>query len=247
MPISFSLIWDLGHFLVISFSIQATWPHQLSHNDQVNDERPPEVDKTQEEDEIKDCTNCMSDNFETTWLGHCLSNDQMDSSEPSEADKAQGKNEAGDGAEREREDHGQGRGGIHDGPACPLLTNLPGEVRNMIYCLLLISSTSIDSDNIFKAVERRKLTRMTDESDIEIFPELYPAILRICRTIYHEALPLLYRGNSFHFNSPSKVSPLFQNVFVQQQSMFICLIQYSIGSIFAILQRFLIRTLVSFV
>ncbi|KAL8871609.1 MAG: hypothetical protein Q9174_002599 [Haloplaca sp. 1 TL-2023] len=78
--------------------------------------------------------------------------------------------------------------------------SLPLEIRNMIYRELLVSGTAIKKPH--KLVWNKKSIMV---SSLHPVKDIDSAILRACRTIYDEALPVLYGKNTFEFCKPRKL------------------------------------------
>ena len=78
--------------------------------------------------------------------------------------------------------------------------SLPLEIRNMIYRELLVSATAIKKPH--KLVWNKKSIMVNSLHPVK---DIDSAILRVCRTIYDEALPVLYGKNTFEFCKPRKL------------------------------------------
>ena len=84
------------------------------------------------------------------------------------------------------------------------LFRLPGEVRVMIYTLLLVSDTATKDPLVFANMAGYH----SYESKLGNLPthglpprSLHPAVLRTCRLVRFEARPILYRRNKFIFTN----------------------------------------------
>ncbi|KAL8717685.1 MAG: hypothetical protein Q9225_005093 [Loekoesia sp. 1 TL-2023] len=76
---------------------------------------------------------------------------------------------------------------------------LPPEIKNMIYRELLVSSAPIKKPHKLVCAKRNiMLDSFQPVKDID------STILRVCRSIYDEALPVLYGQNTFEFAKPRK-------------------------------------------
>lgn len=83
---------------------------------------------------------------------------------------------------------------------CPLFTKLPLEIRHMIYGHLLVVPEAIS-----RAHELVGGVQTVLAQNYHPIPGLNAAILRTCRSIYDEALPVLYGCNEFDFRSPDNI------------------------------------------
>ena len=80
---------------------------------------------------------------------------------------------------------------------------LPPEVRAMIYRKLLISPDRIDNPAYrvgLKRIEHKMLGTYAPVAGLD------STILRVCRTVYDEALPVLYGENTFCFPGPDTMA-----------------------------------------
>ncbi|KAL8692283.1 MAG: hypothetical protein Q9218_002652 [Villophora microphyllina] len=77
---------------------------------------------------------------------------------------------------------------------------LPSEIRSMIYDELLVSAQCIKKPH--KLVCNKKSIML---DSIKPIKDIDSAILRVCRSIYYEALPVLYGNNTFEFCKPRKL------------------------------------------
>ncbi|CAF9927725.1 MAG: hypothetical protein HETSPECPRED_006658 [Heterodermia speciosa] len=78
----------------------------------------------------------------------------------------------------------------------PLFKILPTEIRHMIWAVLLVSPDPIQSPNRLLPSKTPLLS-----NDYHPIANLDAVILRTCRAIYNEALPILYGRNTFYFTS----------------------------------------------
>lgn len=86
---------------------------------------------------------------------------------------------------------------------CFLFSKLPGELRNNIYELLLVSSEIITPDQQLFGLS--KILAQTHLGGYKPAAGLDATFLQTCRAIHHEAFPILYRKNVFKFNSSLKM------------------------------------------
>lgn len=77
---------------------------------------------------------------------------------------------------------------------CVLFSKLPGELRNNIYKLLLVSDENITPERQLLGASNSFKQEFRDGKPIT---GLDVTLLRTCRAIYREALPLLYEKNVF--------------------------------------------------
>ncbi|KAL9606285.1 MAG: hypothetical protein Q9179_000560 [Wetmoreana sp. 5 TL-2023] len=77
---------------------------------------------------------------------------------------------------------------------------LPLEIKNMIYSELLVSAQPIKKPH--KLVCKKKSIMLDSTHPVK---DIDSAILSVCRTIYNEALPVLYGKNTFEFCKPRKL------------------------------------------
>ncbi|KAI4125029.1 MAG: hypothetical protein LQ338_004494 [Usnochroma carphineum] len=77
---------------------------------------------------------------------------------------------------------------------------LPLEIKHMIYRQLLVSAEPIKKPHKLVCNKR---SIMLDS--IQPVRDIDSSILRACRSIYHEALPVLYGQNTFEFAKPRKL------------------------------------------
>ncbi|MDI1486492.1 MAG: hypothetical protein OHK93_005722 [Ramalina farinacea] len=88
---------------------------------------------------------------------------------------------------------------------CPLFTAIPVEIRHLIYRELLTTPEVIDQAH--KQLGNKESAMLEHYKPI---PGIDSPILRTCRLIYIEALPILYGLNTFHFSSAQCIRH-FQN------------------------------------
>ena len=79
---------------------------------------------------------------------------------------------------------------------CVLFKNIPPEIRRMILAQLLVSPEHIASPGRLLSSKIPLLT-----NDYHPIPGLDARILRTCRAIYNEAMPILYGQNVFYFTN----------------------------------------------
>ena len=72
----------------------------------------------------------------------------------------------------------------------------------MIYDLLLVSADSINTEQANKLLGHSKSLLLSYHDPI---PNISAALLRTCRAIYEEALPILYGRNVFEFSDPDAI------------------------------------------
>lgn len=82
----------------------------------------------------------------------------------------------------------------------PCFETLPLEIKNMIYHELLVSKDPIKKPHRLVCNKR---SIMLDS--IQPVKDIDSSILRVCRSIYDEALPILYGQNTFEFAKPRKL------------------------------------------
>ncbi|KAL8659107.1 MAG: hypothetical protein Q9202_007282 [Teloschistes flavicans] len=80
------------------------------------------------------------------------------------------------------------------------LLTLPVEIRTMIYHELLVSAQCIRKPH--KLVCNKKSIML---DSIKPVRDIDSAVLRVCRSVYNEALPILYGKNTFEFCKPRKL------------------------------------------
>lgn len=78
----------------------------------------------------------------------------------------------------------------------PLFKLLPPEIRHMIWAQVLVSPDIIQSPNRLLTSKTPLLT-----NEYHPIPGLDAVVLRTCRAVYNEALPILYGRNTFFFTS----------------------------------------------
>ena len=86
---------------------------------------------------------------------------------------------------------------------CILFKILPLELRRMIYANLLITGIIENPDKILN--DKMTCFVYSEKDGRSNGLNLNVAILRTCRLIYHEALPMLYQENTFAFCSPDRM------------------------------------------
>ncbi|KAI4261190.1 MAG: hypothetical protein L6R42_003604 [Xanthoria sp. 1 TBL-2021] len=77
---------------------------------------------------------------------------------------------------------------------------LPPEIRHMIYHELLVSAAPIRKPH--KLVCNKRIIMLDKTQPVK---DIDSSILRVCRMIYTEALPVLYGRNTFEFHKPRKL------------------------------------------
>ncbi|KAI4203671.1 MAG: hypothetical protein LQ350_001672 [Teloschistes chrysophthalmus] len=80
------------------------------------------------------------------------------------------------------------------------LLTIPVEIRTMIYHELLVSAQCIKKPH--KLVCNKKSIMLDSLKPVR---DIDSAVLRVCRSIYNEALPILYGKNTFEFSKPRKL------------------------------------------
>ncbi|KAL8842643.1 MAG: hypothetical protein Q9170_000418 [Blastenia crenularia] len=87
-------------------------------------------------------------------------------------------------------------------PCSPPLSfqTLPLEIKNMIYRELLVSAKPIKKPHRLVCNERNVML-----DSVQPVKDIDGTILRVCRSIYDEALPVLYGQNTFEFAKPRKL------------------------------------------
>lgn len=94
----------------------------------------------------------------------------------------------------------------------PTLLTLPAEIRLRIYDLLLVSRFDRmvnPSWAVGKTCPTKALLRSTPALRRRM---LEPEILRACKQIYREAIPILYSGNVFNVNTPEHMLRLMAQI-----------------------------------
>lgn len=81
---------------------------------------------------------------------------------------------------------------------CVLFSKLPGELRNKIYQLLLVSDESVTPQQQLLGLS--KAMKHMHHGGYKPAAGLDATLLQTCRAIHHEALPILYGSNTFMFN-----------------------------------------------
>ncbi|KAL9138039.1 MAG: hypothetical protein Q9175_000737 [Cornicularia normoerica] len=87
-----------------------------------------------------------------------------------------------------------------DQSQCPLFSAVPVEIRHMIFHHLLTTAESIEKPH--KHLGSKETALLDNYKPI---PQIDSAILRTCRMIYSEALPILYGQNTFEFSSANAI------------------------------------------
>ncbi|PGH26910.1 hypothetical protein AJ80_01493 [Polytolypa hystricis UAMH7299] len=85
------------------------------------------------------------------------------------------------------------------------LLALPAEIRIQIYVLLLVSWFDPKSNPGFIVPNTRQKMVVVDMARAPEHRTMEPAILRTCKQVYHEAIPILYSRNVFNLSEPEKV------------------------------------------
>ncbi len=83
---------------------------------------------------------------------------------------------------------------------CPLFTEIPAEIRHMAYRQLLTIPDPIEKAH--KHLGSKDTALLDNYNPI---PHIDAAILRTCRLVYSEALPILYGQNTFEFSSANSI------------------------------------------
>jgi len=81
---------------------------------------------------------------------------------------------------------------------CVLFSKLQGELRNNVYELLLVSDENITPAQ--RLLGSSKTLQRAYDSGPGRAAGLDATLLRTCRAIHYEALPILYEENTFEFN-----------------------------------------------
>ena len=87
-----------------------------------------------------------------------------------------------------------------DQDECPLFFAIPVEIRHMIYHHILTTLEPIEKAHKHLG---SKDTALLD--NYKPIPNIDATILRTCRMIYNEALPILYGQNTFTFSSANSI------------------------------------------
>lgn len=85
-------------------------------------------------------------------------------------------------------------------PACPLFAAVPIEIRYMIYRQVLTILEPIEKAHKHLG---SKDTALLDS--YKPIPHIDAAVLRTCRLVYSETLPILYGLNTFEFSSANAI------------------------------------------
>ena len=83
---------------------------------------------------------------------------------------------------------------------CSLFSAVPTEIRHMIFYHLLTTPEPIEKPH--KHLGSKETALLDNYKPI---PQIDSAILRTCRMIYFEALPILYGQNTFEFSSANAI------------------------------------------
>ncbi|KAI4190324.1 MAG: hypothetical protein L6R41_000850 [Letrouitia leprolyta] len=89
--------------------------------------------------------------------------------------------------------------------------SLPLEIKHMIYRELLVSSAPIKKPHRLVCHKRNVML-----DSIQPVKDIDSAILRVCRSVYDEALPVLYGHNTFEFAKPRKLQD-FSHGYLEQK------------------------------
>lgn len=81
---------------------------------------------------------------------------------------------------------------------CILFAKLPPEIRIQVYRLLLTTTAVL---NAGADIENTAYTLTTDDNDPKNVSGVDSAVMRTCRKMYHETLPVLYGENRFKFRT----------------------------------------------
>lgn len=92
------------------------------------------------------------------------------------------------------------------------LMGMPPEIRVLIYEHLLVSTTPL---NIWRKRINYESVPAIVRRGGDRTPLVYPHILRTSKTIYAEAISLLYSGNTFQFNSSLPITSIFERFLSQ--------------------------------
>lgn len=87
-----------------------------------------------------------------------------------------------------------------DQSQCPLFSAVPVEIRHMIFHHILTTPEPIEKPH--KHLGSKETALLDNYKPI---PQVDSAILRTCRLIYSEALPILYGQNTFEFSSANAI------------------------------------------
>jgi len=98
-------------------------------------------------------------------------------------------------------------------PICHFL-GLSAEIRLLIYNELLVTEGLIEDAHMLIGTKETIM-----ENERPPVGSLYCTILQTCRTIYDEALPVLYRHNAFYFKRPSDSTHFAQGYVHSQRSL----------------------------
>ncbi|KAG7005195.1 hypothetical protein G7Y79_00021g050620 [Physcia stellaris] len=101
------------------------------------------------------------------------------------------------------------QGRVDEQPESPFFNKLPAEIRSSVYQYLLrsnrdrilIRTTRLMSPAVIELVRKKVYS-----DDSESLDFMDATILRTCRRIYQEALPMLYGDNLFQFYTPAELN-----------------------------------------
>ena len=92
------------------------------------------------------------------------------------------------------------------GPAGPLqcmfFSKLPPEIRLLVYRRILTTKARL---NAGAEIEKRAFNLTTDDNDSSHISGIDSAVMRTCRKMYHETLPVLYSENKFVCRTPEQL------------------------------------------
>ena len=85
---------------------------------------------------------------------------------------------------------------------CMFFSKLPPEIRMMVYRRILTTKTRL---NPGAEIEKTSCTLTTDDNDPSRISGIDSAVMRTCRKMYHETLPVLYSENKFVCRTPEQL------------------------------------------
>ncbi|KAI0389585.1 hypothetical protein F5Y17DRAFT_448480 [Xylariaceae sp. FL0594] len=106
----------------------------------------------------------------------------------------------------------ENRGPIETRQFKSLLLDLPTEIRLEIYDLLLVSRFNRWDNSSWATGNTYQKPILLSSIQAPQYRTMEPAILRTCKQIYHEAIPILYSRNVFSINSPGLLLQLMARI-----------------------------------
>lgn len=94
---------------------------------------------------------------------------------------------------------------------CLFLSMLPLEMRIQIYRLLLVKDSQLDRAGEWVRNKENMQKSIIFKESTQERQDLHASMLRTCRTIYTEALLILYSENGFKFTTPADLCTFREN------------------------------------